>query len=161
MNSQDENLTTPQKSKSVLNGISPIRSSAKAVQPVSGQQMSKSTIFGVPVSGQVTSQNQMLNQLQMPILNKFRRNEGVQRGTSIPKADQNKPLTESMMKSKVRESQDLSKFELSDKTSRVKLNPDDENLLESPNISFLDNNQDSRQSLLAYSPGNMTDRTTI
>ena len=97
----------------------------------------------------------------MLILNKFRRNEGVQRGTSISKADQNKPLTESVMKSKVRESQDLSKFELSYKTSRVKLNPDDENLLESPNISFLDNNQDSRQSLLAYSTGNMTDRTTI
>ena len=33
MNSQDENLTTPQKSKSVLTEISPIRSSAKAVQP--------------------------------------------------------------------------------------------------------------------------------
>lgn len=89
MNSQDENLTTPQKSKSVLNGISPIRSSSKAVQPVSSQQMSKNTIFGVPGSGQVTSQHQMLNQLQMPILNKFRRNEGpVQRGTSIPKVDQ-------------------------------------------------------------------------
>jgi len=35
MNSQDENLATPQKSKSILNGISPIRSSAKAVQPTS------------------------------------------------------------------------------------------------------------------------------
>lgn len=66
-----------------------------------------------------------------------------------------------MIKSKVRENQDLSKFELSDKTSTVKLNPDDENLLDSPNDSFLDNNQDSRQSLLAYSPGNMTDRTKI
>lgn len=79
----------------------------------------------------------------MPILNKFRRNEGAQRGTSIPKADQNKHITESMSKSKIRESQDLSKFELSDKTSRMKINPDDENLLDSPNISYLEKNQDN------------------
>jgi len=50
---------------------------------------------------------------------------------------------------------------LSDKTSKVKLNPDDENLLDSPEISYLENNQDSRQSLLALSSGNMTDRSTI